>query len=71
MEGDQTLSTGDLLGLRQLQLGDQPEDVGLGHWPGFGRRDRPVEADAEVCREDRERPEATSRGRAAGRCQRH
>lgn len=71
VEGDETLPTLDFLRFRQLQLGDQPEDVGLGHRPGFGRWDRTVETDAEVCREDRNWPEATSRGRAAGRCQRH
>lgn len=71
VEGDQALSALDFLGFRQLQLGDKPEDIGLGHRPGFGRWDRTVETDAEVCREDRDRPEANARGRAAGRCQRH
>lgn len=70
VEGDQALPTFDFLSFRQLQLRDEAEDIGLGQRPSFGRRDRMIEADAEVCRDDRRwKPEATSRGRAAAHCQ--
>jgi hypothetical protein len=72
VELDQSLAAVDLLGLGNLQRGHQRDHLGLGQGSSLGCRDGCVEADREIggdCR--RWEWNSTSRGRAAGRCQRH
>jgi hypothetical protein len=72
VELDQTLAAIDLLGLGYFQRRHQSDHLGLGHGSSLGCRYGCVEADREIGRDGRRWEwNSTSRGRAAGRCQRH